>query len=162
MLWIDIVIIGVVAISAIISLVRGFVREAFSLASWFVAVGAAWFFFRPVSVHFESMIEVPSMRLAAAFVVILIAVLILGALITRFMGMIVDSTGLSGTDRMIGVLFGAARGALIVVILVTLAGLTPLPEDPWWKDSQLIPYFQDLAVWLKSNLPEEFASYFNY
>ena len=43
-----------------------------------------------------------------------------------------------------------ARGAVIVAILVMLAGLTPIPQDPWWQDSQLLGYFEELALWMRS------------
>jgi uncharacterized membrane protein required for colicin V production len=64
-----------------------------------------------------------------------------------------------GTDRLAGLLFGIARGAIIIVILVMLAGLTPLPESPWWVESQLIPHFQALAVWLNTHMPDSIAGY---
>jgi membrane protein required for colicin V production len=162
MLWIDILIIGIIALSALISLVRGFVREALSLATWIAAFWIAWLFFRPLAMHFEGWIEVPSIRLGLAYAVLLLAVLLLGALINHFMALLVNSTGLSGTDRLLGVFFGAARGAVVVAILILLAGLTPFPADPWWQASQLIPHFQELAIWLKQFLPADIAANFNY
>jgi membrane protein required for colicin V production len=92
----------------------------------------------------------------------LVAVLLLGGILNRFMGMLVNSTGLTGTDRLIGVFFGAARGGVVVATLILLAGLTAFPRDPWWHDSQLIPYFQDLALWLKGFLPPDIAKNFQY
>ena len=162
MLWIDILIIGIIALSAIISLVRGFVQEAFSLATWIAAFWVAWFFFRPLAALFDPWIEVPSIRLGVAYGLLLLAVLVLGGVLNRFMGMLVDSTGLNGTDRLIGAFFGAARGAVVVAILVLLGGLTPFPGDPWWQNSQLIPYFQEMALWLRQFLPADIADNFNY
>ncbi|MEN8178683.1 MAG: CvpA family protein [Pseudomonadota bacterium] len=162
MLWVDILIIGIIALSAVISLVRGFVQEAFSLATWIAAFWVAWFFFRPLAVQFEPWIDVPSIRLGVAYGLLLIAVLLLGGILNRFMGMLVNSTGLNGTDRLIGVFFGAARGAVVVAILILLAGLTPFPGDPWWRNSELIPYFQEMALWLKQFLPADIADNFQY
>ena len=54
---------------------------------------------------------------------------------------------------LLGMVFGVARGALLVCALVLLAGLTPFPQDPWWQDSVLVPYFEELALWLKDLLP---------
>ena len=162
MLWIDTLIIAIIAISAIISLIRGFVQEALSLATWIAAFALAWFFFRPLSVQLEPWIDVASIRLGVAYGTILLVVLVLGALINRFMKTLVETTGLSGTDRLIGMFFGVARGAVVVAILVLLAGLTPFPHDAWWGESRLIPYFQDMAVWMKTYLPDDIAANFSY
>ncbi|MCU7804941.1 MAG: CvpA family protein [Candidatus Thiodiazotropha sp. (ex Lucinoma annulata)] len=162
MLWIDILIIAIIALSAIISLIRGFVQEALSLATWIAAFALAWFFFRPLAVELEPWIDVQSIRLGVAYAIILLLVLILGGVVNHFMKVLVDTTGLSGTDRLIGIFFGVARGAVVVAILVLLAGLTPFPNDNWWQASRLIPYFQDMALWLKSFLPDDIAANFHY
>ncbi|MCU7937440.1 MAG: CvpA family protein [Candidatus Thiodiazotropha sp. (ex Dulcina madagascariensis)] len=162
MLWVDILIIAIIALSAIISLVRGFVQEALSLATWIAAFALAWFFFRALAVELEPWIDVPSIRLGVAYGVILLAVLLLGAVVNHFMKVLVNTTGLSGTDRLIGIFFGVARGAVVIAILILLAGLTPFPQDDWWRESRLIPYFQDLALWLKHYLPDDIAANFHY
>ncbi len=162
MTWADYTILSIVGISALISLVRGFVREAFSLAAWIAAFWVAWAFFRNLAVRLEPWIEAPSVRLAVAFGILMLATLLVGAVVNYLMGQLVDKTGISGTDRLIGMLFGAARGVLLVGILVLLAGLTAFPQDPWWKASVLIPHFQDLALWLRGLLPPDIAAWFSY
>ncbi|MCU7907013.1 MAG: CvpA family protein [Candidatus Thiodiazotropha sp. (ex Epidulcina cf. delphinae)] len=162
MLWVDILIIAVIALSAIIGLVRGFVQEALSLATWIAAFTLAWVFFRALAVELEPWIDVPSIRLGVAYGVILLAVLLLGAVVNHFMKVLVNTTGLSGTDRLIGIFFGVARGTVVVAILILPAGLTPFPQDSWWRESSLIPYFQDLALWLKRYLPDDIAANFHY
>ncbi len=161
MIWVDYLIIGIICLSSIVSLIRGFVREAFSLAAWILAFWVSWTFFRDLSVHMP-WVEVPSLRLGAAFVTLFLVTLILGALVNFLIGQLVDKSGLSGTDRMVGVLFGAARGVVLVSILVLLAGLTPFPEDPWWQESQLLGYFSELAVWLRDLLPPDIAEKFTF
>jgi membrane protein required for colicin V production len=69
---------------------------------------------------------------------------------------------MSGTDRFIGMIFGAARGVLLVAVLVLLAGLTALPQESWWEESRMLPYFEELALWLRDLLPEDLAGYFRY
>lgn len=162
MLWIDILIIAIIAVSAIISLIRGFVQEAVSLATWIAAFALAWFFFRPVAVQLEPWIDTPSLRLGVAYGAILLLVLLLGAVVNWFMKTLVNTTGLSGTDRLIGIFFGVARGAVVVSVLVLLAGFTPFPADGWWTESRLIPYFQEMAVWLRGYLPDDIAANFKY
>lgn len=162
MIWVDILIISIIAVSAIISLIRGFVQEALSLATWIAAFAIAWFFFRTFAVQLEPWIDVASLRLGVAYGVIVLVVLLLGALVNHFVKALVETTGLSGTDRLIGIFFGVARGAVVVSILVLLAGLTPFPEDSWWTDSRLLPYFQEMAVWMKGYLPADIAANFSY
>jgi len=162
LIWVDMVIIGVVLVSALISLIRGFVREAFSLAVWIIAFWVSWTFFRDLSLSLDRYIATPSVRLGVAFLALMILSLAIGGLINYLVIRLIVSTGLSGSDRFIGMIFGAARGILLVAVLVLLAGLTPLVEDPWWQQSLLIPYFQELAIWLKALLPPEVAEKFQF
>ena len=162
MAWLDIGSVVVLLVSTLISLVRGFVREAFSLAVWLVALWVAWSFFRELSDHLVPWIETPSLRLGAAFCVLLLVTLVVGGLVNFLMVQLVERTGMSGTDRLIGMIFGFARGVLLVAALVLLAGLTPFPEDPWWHESELVPYFEELALWVRGLLPADIAERFRY
>jgi membrane protein required for colicin V production len=162
MIWVDYVIIGIVGASALISLVRGFVRETVSLIVWVLAFAAAWAWFRELAAHLVAWVSTPSLRLGLAFVILLLVVLVLGGIVGFLIGQLVDKTGLSGTDRLLGMVFGAARGAVLVAILVLLAGLTPFPQGFWWHESRLIPHFQHLAVWLLGLLPPDIAGYFRF
>jgi len=82
---------------------------------------------------------------------------LIGGLVGYLGGQLVAKTGLTSTDRALGVIFGIARGIVIIAVLVLLAGLTALPQDPWWQESLLLEHFQEMAVWLKSFLPEDIA-----
>jgi len=160
--WFDYAILALVALSALISLARGFVREAFSLAVWLLAFWVSWSFFRELAGHLAPWIHTPSVRLAVAFGLLMLVSLALGGLVNYLVVQLVERTGLSGTDRLIGMVFGVARGVLLVSVLVLLAGLTPLPQDPWWQESRLVPYFEELAVWLRELLPPDIAGRFQY
>jgi len=162
MIWIDYAIIGLIAISSIIGLFRGFIREAFSLAIWMVAIWVGLTFSREFSSFLEGVISYPSARIAAAFAALFFVTLILGAMISYLLGELVKKTGLTGSDRFAGMIFGIARGLVVVAIIIMLAGLTPLPEDSWWKESVLIPPFQSLAVWLHDHIPSGLAGYVKY
>lgn len=153
LIWIDYCLLGLVGASALVGLVRGLVREVFSLALWGCAGWLALNHSHAVAVHLEQVIPLPSARLVAAFALAFLGVLMAGGMVGFLLHKLVSSTGLSGTDRLGGLLFGLARGGLIAAVLVALAGLTPLPQDPWWKQSQLIPPFQALAVWLRGQVP---------
>lgn len=152
-IWVDYCILGLVGLSALIGLVRGLVREVFSLALWAVAGWLALNYNHEVSIYLEKLIPLPSARMAVAFLLIFIGILMAGGLVLFLLGKLISSTGLGGTDHLGGLLFGVARGGLIAAILVMLAGVSTLPQDPWWKQSKLIPPFQALAVWLKEQIP---------
>lgn len=159
MIWVDYIILGIIGLSVAISVVRGFVREALSLVAWIAAFWVAFSFFKSFAEFLVPYISVPSVRLAAAFLILLVLILLLGALVNFLAARLVQKTGLSGTDRIIGVLFGVARGVAIVMLLVLLAGVTPLVKDSWWKQSLLIGYFQEGAIWLRAYLPPDIAGY---
>ncbi len=160
--WIDYAIAGIIAISAVAGLVRGFIKEAFALLTWIVAIWVGMQYSRDLAPILQNAISYPSARIAAAFAILFFATLILGGLINFLLSQLVEKTGLTGSDRLVGMGFGIVRGAILVAVLVMLAGLTPLPEDPWWKQSVLIPPFQSLAVWLKDHIPSSLAGHINY
>lgn len=160
--WADYAILGVLGLSVLVSLLRGFVREALSLAVWVAAFWAAFTFADPVAFRLENWVDLPSARLILAFALIFLVVLGVGGFINYLVGQLVDKTGLSGTDRLVGVVFGGARGVALVTAAVMLAGLTPLPRDPWWQKSRLLPGFERMAVWASGYLPETLGSQIGY
>ncbi|NOR41152.1 MAG: CvpA family protein [Gammaproteobacteria bacterium] len=162
MAWIDVVILALIALSAILSLFRGFVAEALALASWLVAFWVAMMFYEELGQWLSQWIAVPSAQKVTGFALLFICVLLLGAVVNYLAGKLVAKTGLTGTDKMLGVIFGVARGAVIVAILVLLAGLTPVPQDPWWQESQFLGYFEQLAMWMRDFLPAEISVNINY
>lgn len=162
MVWVDYAILIIIFLSALISVWRGFVREALSLAAWVLAFWVAFTFHQHLASFFTDYINQPSLRLISAFAILFVVTLIIAAIVNNLAGQLVKKTGLTGTDRSLGVIFGIARGVVIVAILVLLAGLTPLPADPWWQDSAFIVHFQKMAIWLKSFLPADIAANFKY
>ncbi|MCF6218838.1 MAG: CvpA family protein [Gammaproteobacteria bacterium] len=162
MIWIDIAILVVLGISVTISLVRGFVRESLSLAGLVAAVAASFYLSQPASQLLEGIVETPSLRLMIAVVVLFVVTLFAVAILNFFVVKLVKVTGLSGTDRMIGVIFGTLRGILVVTVLVVLASMTTLPEDPWWQQSVFLTYFEQLAFISKDYLPSDIAQYIHY
>lgn len=147
---VDWAIVAIIAISALISLSRGFVKEALSLVTWIIAGAVAWMFGGSLSEYLAGYIETPSARVIAGCAIMFVATLIVGAMINYLIGELVRVTGLSGTDRFLGMAFGAARGVLLVVVAVGLLSLGPVQQDGWWKESQLVPKFLLVADWSKN------------
>jgi len=150
LIWSDWAIIGIIAVSTLVSLIRGFVKEALSLACWVIAFIVARTFYTHLATLFEGIFGTPSLRLLAAFVLLFVVTLIVGALVNHLISAIVKSTGLSGTDRMLGMVFGVVRGVILVVVIIALARLTPLKEDPWWSESVLVQQFAEIEAWSRS------------
>jgi membrane protein required for colicin V production len=162
MTWIDFAIIGVIFISCFISLIRGFVREALSLTGWIVSFIIAWRLHGSFSTFFDNSIHNINLRLIVAFFILFALSMVMFTVVNFFAGKLVQRTGLSGADRVIGVLFGFLRGVVLVSALVALAGLTQLPRTATWHDSYLIFKFQAIAVWLTGFLPADVAKNFNF
>ncbi len=141
-------IILIIVISVLISIRRGFTREALSLVTWIAAFVIARLFSPALEVLLEARIETPSVRIATAFGVLFAATLVVGAMISHLLAALVTMTGLDGTDRLFGTVFGAVRGALLVIFLVAV--LTPLfSTDDWWQESVLVPQFAMMENWTR-------------
>lgn len=149
--WADWAIIAIFALSCVIGLIRGFVREALSLVIWICAALVARLFGEQLALHLTGYIVTPSIRLMTAFAILFVGTLLLGAMLSYLISTLIRVTGLSGTDRLLGMIFGAARAFIIVmVVLILLPGFLPVIEDTWWQESQLIPHFLRCEDWSKA------------
>ncbi|MCI7718392.1 CvpA family protein [[Pasteurella] aerogenes] len=152
--YIDLIIIGIIAFSVIVSLLRGFVREVMSLASWVVAFLVANNFY-PYLANYLTQIQSEYLRDGAAIAILFVATLIIGAIVNYVISQLVDKTGLSGTDRVLGACFGLLRGVLIVAALLFFVDtFTNFSQSDWWKNSKLIPHFGFIVEWFFQQLKE--------
>ena len=150
----DYVVLAIIAISILVGAIRGFVTEAFSLAVWAAAFLVAFQFSGVLAMQLENHIELPSARTSLAFASLFILVLLVGGLVTFLVGKLVEKTGLDGTDRLLGGVFGVVRGLAIVLAVILVAWLTPVPQDPWWQQSKTIQSLMPLAEWSAQFLPD--------
>ena len=145
--WIDYCIIGIILLSTLISLVRGFVKEAVSLAVWFAAFFISSQFYADLAVYLDNISD-QVLRNGAAIAILFVATLILGGLLNYLIGQMVQYTGLSGTDRALGAVFGMLRGALVVsALLFFMDAFTGFAQAQWWQQSVLIPEFSIVIEW---------------
>ncbi|MBV1909265.1 MAG: CvpA family protein [Kangiellaceae bacterium] len=148
MQWIDWAILIVIGLSAGISLLRGFVREALSLAGWILAFFIAKGFYQEFSTLLTSYIETPSLRFAVSWAALFVMTLTVSGLVNYLLSQLIEKAGLSGMDRVMGMAFGALRGVLLVsLVVLILREFTPVKQDRWWQKSQLVPHVEILSNW---------------
>ncbi len=162
MIWPDYFLLVIVTISTLLSLWRGFFKEALSVVTWVVALSIAIVYFKPMGDLLSGFISSPTVRNISGFALLFICVLILGGILNHLVAQLVSKTGLTATDRALGIIFGLLRGIVIGALIVMLAGLTTLPQEQWWQESRLISYFQDIALWIRSFLPASVAQHIEY
>jgi membrane protein required for colicin V production len=163
MTWVDYAVFGVTAVSILWGIWRGLVREVISLAGWVIAFLAANLFAGPLAGALpESMLHGAELRLLIAYAAIFVASLMVTSLAALLLSNLVRAVGLGALDRMLGALFGLARAAVIVVAAALAAGLTALPRQPAWAQSQSGKYLAQLALALKPWLPPAFAGRLRY
>ncbi|MGH8373113.1 MAG: CvpA family protein [Gammaproteobacteria bacterium] len=156
MSWIDYLILGIIVVSALVSLFRGFLRETVSLLAWLIGFWLALRFARNLGGLF-GFVHNPSVRIVIGFIIIFVMVLLVGAAINFFVGKLVKRSGASMADRVLGAIFGVARGVVIVVVLALVAGFTVMPHTQSWRNSLLAPYAEVLALDMRHLLPAEVA-----
>ena len=151
---IDLVLLAVVAASALLGAVRGLVGVIASLLAWF---GAGWFAFRygaEMAFLFSSDGQPGATELLGAYAVSFIAVLLLVSLVGWVVRKLVHSVGLSGVDRALGLILGLVRGVLVACMLVLLMAFSSLPQDPAWSRSRAVPALVPAAQWIARWLPD--------
>lgn len=153
---VDFAIIGIILLSVIISVIRGFVREALSLVTWVLALWVAFTFTDQGAALLVGRVDGHSVQLIISFVVLFLTVLIIGSLISYLVTTMVKKTGLSGTDRIVGAFFGILRGALIVTFAIIAIDFTAYGKATLWQASIVVPHFQGLVDWLQHLMPEVF------
>jgi membrane protein required for colicin V production len=152
MTGLDYLVVAVIAFSVVVSVVRGAVRELISIASWVVSGYLALRFAPAVAGLLPAGITSPTLRLAAAFVAILLVSL----------SQLLKRSGLTATDRFLGGLIGFARAVVILVFMTLLAGLTTLPREATWRNAISTPPLESVAILVRGYLPTALASRIRY
>jgi membrane protein required for colicin V production len=158
----DYVVLTIVGASVVVSIMRGFAREVLALAGWVVAFVVANALSGVVAGSFTSVISDGSLRALTAFLAVFVMTLIAASLLAMGVSRLLKSAGLGLEDRLLGSVFGLARGVLIVMVMVLLAGLTALPRQPAWSDAILSPPLEAFARVIKPWLTQAVSRYISY
>jgi len=165
--WVDYIIIAIFFLSALSGFGRGFVREVISIITWIAAFVIAIMFASHVATLFTSSPQVAGMvtsassaiganteqpvsyaALAISFAILFAGTLLIGALIGHIINSAIAASGIGIINRLLGAVFGLARGFLIVLVLIFLVQLTPMGEQPYWRESQFVVSFQPAVQYL--------------
>jgi membrane protein required for colicin V production len=158
----DYAVLAILAASVLLSVLRGFVREVIALGAWVAAFLAASLLGATVASWLVTSIADASIRALVAFGAVFLVTLLSVSLLAMLVSGLMRKAGLGLEDRLLGGFFGFARGLLIVMVLVLLAGLTKLPRQPAWTDAMLSPPLEALAGAAKPWLPQILASNVSY
>lgn len=148
--WADWTLFVIIALSSLMSLKRGFIKEALSLATWVVAFVVARTFHPNFQTLLTDSIEQPTLQVIAAFSILFVGTLLIGAGVNFLVGTLIRLTGLTPIDRTLGVAFGLARGLILSVVMIAVLRLTPLTHSDWWQNSVMIENLAILEQWSRS------------
>jgi len=159
----DYIILLIVILSVLLGWWRGLVYEVLSLLSWITSYFVAVAWATDLTPYMPAVLENETLRSVAAFTAVFIATLILCGIAAWALNKLIKSFGLDWrTDGVMGALFGFFRGLMLVLLLVLMAGLTKLPQTPFWRDALLSKPLQNVAWVFKKMLPKDMAKRVSY
>lgn len=158
----DYAVLAIVAASVLLGAWRGLVSEVLALAAWVAALLTARELAPGMAPVFSDWLKEPALQYAAAFAVIVVAVLVTVALTRLTLSKLLRAIGLGPLDRFLGAVFGVARGVLVVLLCVLVGGLTMLPQQAWWRQAWLAPPLETAVLASKPWLPAAVAKRIRY
>ncbi|CAJ49335.1 colicin V production protein, partial [Bordetella avium 197N] len=158
----DFVVMAILAVSGVLGLVRGLLKEMLSLVAYLLAFAAAIWWGPTVYTWLQPYIDTEVLRMGVAYAAVFIVVLLAVGLVNMTLSALIRTTGLSPADHGLGAVFGLARGLLIIVVLVALAGYTPLPQESWWKHAMFSQSATQAVLHIKAALPPSLAQWLPY
>ena len=147
----DFLLIVILLISMAMGVVRGFFRELLAIIGWILAIWVAWEYSHLLAPYLGSGLS-EAAKIWAGRMILFMSVLILALLTGNLVSMIVQRTALSVPDRSLGMLFGFVRGIILIGLVVMVAQILQMPDQPWWDDSKLVPYGTAVADWMQQFL----------
>jgi membrane protein required for colicin V production len=158
----DYAVIAIVLLSALLGWWRGLVYEVLSLMGWIAAWAVARLFTASAAPYMPAALGTEAARTAAAFVALFVATLIVGGIVAWILSKLVKWVGLGWLDGLLGTLFGMLRGVLVVLVLVVLAGMTRLPQEPFWRNAWSSKPVEGMALAIQGWLPDGVAQRVHY
>ena len=157
--WLDIAILIIVVISTVVSIVRGFAKDAISLAAWVLAFVIAITLADKFAIILPVSMESPRLRVGVSIAILFLTTLIMGMVANFLLAGFIGMVKMQNIDRGLGAMFGFARGIIIVCLLVVLGTFIGMNEAKWWDSSALIPAAEWVLELIEPLLPNDFARY---
>jgi membrane protein required for colicin V production len=158
----DYVALAIIGLSIILSVMRGFFREALAILGWVAAFVTAKTYANQILPMMPEDIPTESLRVLAAFLVLFFATLLVATLLAIALSSVFKKMGLGWLNRLLGAFFGLTRGILIVCIIVFLAGLTELPNDARWRNAMFSAPLEALVISMLPWVPISIAKHVKY
>lgn len=154
MQWVDWGILSIIGLSILTGLFRGFIKELIALCVWALAVWLSYHYADNIFPLLEPYVKDETVRKGLSYLIIVFSVLLVGGIANALLGFMIKQSGLSGTDRSLGMLFGLVRGVFIVAIAMIAVQMTSLPYKTYAKESKLYAHFEPMVNWLDGYMPE--------
>lgn len=151
---------GILLVSLLLGVWRGLIHEVLSLLGWPIAFVLSKLFAGNIAPMIPGGQE--SIRVALAYAAVFVAALIVWSVLARLLSKLAKAAGLGWLDRGLGGLFGLLRGMLVILALVWLAGVTDIPEQPFWRTARTSRTAEDIALLAKAWLPDNIARRIHY
>lgn len=152
--WVDLVIVAIIGLSMITGFIRGFIKELIALSVWLLAIWVAYHYAPMLEPSLQKYIQDKTARTIVAFVLLLLGILIAGGILNAFLSFILRGSGLSGVDRLLGMVFGFVRGVFIIALLIVIIKMTSMSSEQYFRDSQLYTRFTPVVNWLFGWVPQ--------
>jgi membrane protein required for colicin V production len=152
---VDYIILAIILVSAVMGLVRGLLREAIAVITWFLAIVLAWSLGPSLEPHMGGVLVGSPMRIWAARAVIFVGILLLGGAVSVIVSNFVRVSMFAGMDKFLGLVFGIVRGIVIVGAFTIAVQALRMDEDDAWKRSKLLPYASGVADALRGIVGEK-------
>jgi membrane protein required for colicin V production len=151
--WVDLVVIGIIGLSAFTGLFRGVIKEVIALGVWVVGLWVGYHYTDSLTPWVAQYVQNSTAQTAIAFVIILIGVLIAGSVLNYTLSLLLKSTGLSSIDKLLGMCFGFIRGGFIVSLILAILSMTSLPYQQYVNNSMICNQLRPVVNWISSYIP---------
>ena len=159
----DYAVIAILAASVLLGAWRGMVSEVMSLGAWAIAFLVAREWGEQVGTQLLApYLTVTFWQIAGGWILLFVASILAVSIFRALIRKTIHAIGLGFFDRTLGMAFGAARGALLILLLVAIGGMTHLPEEPWWQQARLAPLTEQGVNIIKPWLPDDLAKHIAY